>query len=223
MSTTQPTPSLSNQIDEMMSGMAAQAPADVLAPFAKLQAQLDAAGVPDAVPGPGEPMPDGSLIDVHGEPTSLERARAGKPAVVVFYRGAWCPYCSLVMRVYEQTLAGPLRERGVELIAVSPQTPDGSLSTTAANELSFTVLSDPGNSIGAQLGILGRQGDEVLASAKALGADIVAANADGTDTLPFPTVIVVDADGVIRWIDVHPNYATRSEPQDILDAVQARL
>jgi hypothetical protein len=37
----------------------------------------------------------------------------------------------------------------------------------------------------------------------------------------MPTVVVVDAEGIIRWIDVHPNYSTRSEPEDILAAVTA--
>jgi alkyl hydroperoxide reductase subunit AhpC len=46
-------------------------------------------------------------------------------------------------------------------------------------------------------------------------------NADGGLTLPMPTTVVVDAIGVIRWIDVHPNYTTRSEVPDILAAVDS--
>ena len=47
------------------------------------------------------------------------------------------------------------------------------------------------------------------------------ANAEGATGLPMPTVLVVDAEGVIRWIDVHPNYTERSEAADILAAVAA--
>jgi hypothetical protein len=52
-----------------------------------------------------------------------------------------------------------------------------------------------------------------------LGLDLTEVNADGAKALPMPTVVVLDTAGVIRWIDVHPNYATRSEVSDILAAV----
>ncbi|MEV8615277.1 redoxin family protein [Amycolatopsis sp. NPDC051373] len=46
-------------------------------------------------------MPDGDLLDAHGAATTLTAARAGKPAVVVTYRGAWCPYCNIALRTYQ--------------------------------------------------------------------------------------------------------------------------
>jgi peroxiredoxin len=211
--------SLAEKIDEMEKGMAGQAPAELLEPFAAERAQLDQAGVPDGVPAPGTPMPDGELLDVHGGPTSLSQARGGGPAVVVFYRGAWCPYCNLTLRSYEEQLAGPLGQIGVGLIAISPQKPDGSLSMEQKHDLSYTVLSDPGNQIAGKLGILTSPSDGARKSQAALGVDVAAGNADGTDVLPMPTVVVVDRDGSLRWIDVHPNYSTRTEPSAILEAV----
>ena len=52
-----------------------------------------------------------------------------------------------------------------------------------------------------------------------LGLDLSQANADGTHGLPMPTVVIVDGAGIIRWIDVHPNYTTRTEVADIVDAL----
>jgi peroxiredoxin len=212
-------PTLAEQVATLEAGLAAQAPAEVLAPFAAEQAALEAAGLPEGIPAPGTPMPDGKLVDVHGRATTLEQARGGQPAVVVFYRGAWCPYCNLTLRTYERQLVAPLAANGVALIAISPQTPDGSLSMQETNELSYTVLSDPGNQIAGQLGILTATSDDARASQAALGIDVAGGNADGTDTVPMPTVVIVDADGTIRWIDVHPNYARRTEPAEILEAV----
>jgi hypothetical protein len=54
-----------------------------------------------------------------------------------------------------------------------------------------------------------------------LGLDLTAVNADGTTGLPMPTTIIVDADHAVRWIDIHPNYATRSEPNQILAALDS--
>ena len=122
-------------------------------------------------------------------------------------------------RVYQDKLAPELDARGVALIAVSPQKPDGALSMQGKNELSFTVLSDPGNQIGARLGILSAQGDDMRAARAKLGVNVAATNADGTDMLPMPTVVIVDTTGTIRWIDVHPNYTIRTEPAEILAAL----
>ena len=105
------------------------------------------------------------------------------------------------------------------LIAVSPQKPHGALSMQEKNELSFTVLSDPGNQIGARLGILSAQGDDMRAARATLGVNVAATNADGTDMLPMPTVVIGDSAGTIRWIDVHPNYTIRTEAAEILAAL----
>jgi hypothetical protein len=83
------------------------------------------------------------------------------------------------------------------------------------NELSYAVLSDPGNQIAGQLGILTAASDGARASPAALGIDVAAGNADGSDKVPMPTVVIVDAAGIIRWVDVHPNYGTRTEPAEI--------
>ena len=52
-----------------------------------------------------------------------------------------------------------------------------------------------------------------------MGLDLPEVNADGTYGIPMPTVVIVDPTGVIRWIDVHPNYTTRTEVSDILAAL----
>ena len=109
--------------------------------------------MPEAAAKAGSAMPDGDLLDAHGQATTLT-AGAGKPAVVVFYRGAWCPYCNIALRNYQANLTPELDARGIALIAVSPQKPDGSLSMAEKNDLTFAVLSDPGNQIAGALGIL---------------------------------------------------------------------
>ncbi|BBZ27377.1 peroxiredoxin [Mycolicibacterium madagascariense] len=217
------TPTIEEQARATAAGAAERFPADVVAAFTADQAELDARGVPAGVAVPGTGMPDGDLLDVHGAPTSLARVRDGKPAVVVFYRGAWCPYCNIALRTYQDQLVPALADRGVELIAVSPQKPDGSLSAAESNELTFAVVSDPGNQLAGALGILTQSSAESLAAQRKIGLDVTEVNADGGAALPMPTVVVVDAAGVIRWIDVHPNYTTRSEVPDILRAVDAAV
>jgi peroxiredoxin len=186
--------------------------------FTREQSAL-AARVPGEVFPVGMPIPDAELLDAHGSITTLHAAVAGRPTVLVLYRGAWCPYCNLTLRTYQQTLLPRLTQEGAALLAISPQTPDGSLSMQEKNELAFPVLSDPGNSIARALGALTQPTPEVLAAQREHGIDLIQANADGTVELPMPTVVIVDADRRVRWLDIHPDYTTRTEPDAILAAL----
>jgi peroxiredoxin len=93
------------------------------------------------------------------------------------------------------------------------------------NELTFTALSDPANRVAKSIGILTAPSAEARAVQMELGLDLTEVNADGTTGLPMPATVIVGADRVVRWVDVHPNYSTRSEPDQILaalDVVAAR-
>jgi peroxiredoxin len=217
------TPTIAKQVEQLHEGAAAQMPAEALAAFGAEQEQLRAAGSPPGILAPGTTMPDADLLDAHGRPTTLAAARAGDPAVVIFYRGGWCPYCNIALRAYEAELLPWLRSRGIELIAVSPQKPDGSLSIQETNNLTFTGVSDPGNQLGKRLGILTEPTADAQAAQRGLGLDLTEVNADETATLPMPTTVVIDAAGIVRWIDVHADYTTRSETHEIIEAITSGL
>jgi peroxiredoxin len=212
-------PTIADRVAEMHASMAAQPPDAVMGAFGREQATLAAAGIPDGVATSGTPIPDAALLDVDGSPTTLYAVTGDRTAVLVFYRGAWCPYCNIALSTYQQHLLPQLTSRGIGLVAISPQAPDGSLSMQEKHDLSFTVVSDPGNAIARGLGILTRPSDEARAAQLQLGLDLTAVNADGTVTLPMPTVVIADAGHVLRWIDVHPDYSTRTEPAQILGAL----
>jgi peroxiredoxin len=163
---------------------------------------------------PGTAMPDLALPDADGERVRV----ADGPAVVVFYRGAWCPYCNLALRTYQQEVLPELENLGAKLIAVSPQLPDDSLST---KDLEFAVLSDVDNELGRALGITFRLDPATKPAFDTLIGDVEKINGAEEWELPYPTALVVDGEGVIRFIDVHPDYTTRTDPADILAAVKA--
>jgi peroxiredoxin len=212
-------PTIAEQSHQQHELAAAHLPAEVSAIFDANAAALEEEGVPTGASRPGDPFPSADLFDVHGDPTTVDAARSGRPAVIVLYRGDWCPYCSIALRTYERELLPSLTGRGVALVAISPQKADGALSAQEKNDLTFSVLSDPGNQVARGLGVLTRPPADMAQAHSALGLDVAAGNADGTGELPMPTVVVVDAAGTIAWIDVHPNFTTRTEVADILDAV----
>ena len=212
---------IAQQVSNLVETMAAQPPNEVMGAFTRERADLAARGVPDGVIEMGATLLDAELTDPHGALTTLYRSLGDQVAVLVFYRGAWCPYCNIALNTYQTELVPELARRGVALVAVSPQAPDGSLSTQEKNELTFSVLSDPANQVAKTVGILTAPSPEVRAAQLELGLDLTAVNADGTTGLPMPTTIIVDADHAVRWIDIHPNYATRSEPNQILAALDS--
>ena len=214
------TTTIAEQVRHLAETTAAQPPNDVTAAFAREQADLAAQGTPAGVIEVGATLPDADLLDPHGAATSLYDA-LGRLTVVVFYRGAWCPYCNITLSTYQAELVPEVARRNVGLVAISPQVPDGSLSIQEKHDLTFAVLSDPGNQLAKAAGILTGPSDEVRAVQVQLGLDLTDINADGTTGLPMPTTLIVDADHVVRWVDVHPDYATRSEPEQILAALDA--
>jgi peroxiredoxin len=212
---------IAQQVSTLVETLAAQPPNEVMGAFTREQAELAAKGLPDGLVEVGAKLPDAEMLDPHGAVTTLYEALGDEVAVLVFYRGGWCPYCNIALNAYQANLAPDLAHRGVALVAVSPQAPDGSLGTTEKNNLTFTVLSDPANQVARTVGILTAPSAEARAAQLELGLDLAAVNADGTTGLPMPTTIILDAGHVVRWIDVHPDYTTRSEPDQVLAALDA--
>jgi peroxiredoxin len=210
---------ISDHVAEMHAAMAAQPPNEVMGAFGREQADLAAVGLPAGIAPTGTLLADADLLDPRGATTTLHSVTSSGTSVLVFYRGAWCPYCNIALATYQSQLLPKLTERGVRLVAISPQAPDGSLTMAEKHDLTFTVVSDPGNTVAGQLGILTAPSPDALAAQLQLGLDLTAVNADATSTLPMPTTAIVDADHVLRWIDVHPDYSTRTETQQILDAL----
>jgi peroxiredoxin len=184
--------------------------------------RLKAEGVPDNVIKPGATLDNATLIDPFGSETTLYQAiPAGQPAVIVFYRGAWCPFCNIALRTYQEALLPELQRRDVALVAVSPQKPDGSLTMQQKHHLTFSVLSDPGLRLADQVGVVMDLSAVARQTIIDAGLNFAATNVGGSPALPMPTVMIVDADHIVRWIEVNPDWTERSEPAEIVAALDA--
>lgn len=207
------------QSDQLKAAAAERLPAEVLEVFDRsIQDFLDQ-GIPTDSIKAGDVLEPFTLDDATGTPVSLDQIVESGPAVIVFYRGGWCPYCNLALRTYQQELLPQLDVLGVRLIAISPQSPDDSLSTVEKAALEFTVLSDPGSRLADRIGIAFEQADQVLAAQRKLGLDLTQVNAGGVLRLPRPTVLIVDPDRVMRFVDIQPDYTARTEIADIIAAL----
>jgi peroxiredoxin len=180
------------QSEQVKAAAAEHLPAEVLAVFDRsIQGLLDL-GVPTESVKTGDILESFTLDDATGTPVTLDEIVEHGPAVIVFYRGGWCPYCNLALRAYQNELLPQLAAFGARLVAISPQSPDESLSTVEKAALEFTVLSDPGSRLADRTGVAYEQAQEVLDAQRKLGLDLTKVNAEGAVRLPRPTVLVVD-------------------------------
>lgn len=215
------TSTIDDQVTEFNVGFTAQIGPDLSAVFADEQSALNAGGIPAESVAVGQELPAATLRDPAGSPVALSDALGDRGTVIVFYRGSWCPYCNIALKHYQEALLPELRRRGVELVAISPQTPEASDLAVANGGLEFTVLSDPGNALVRELGILTEPSASARRAHTALGFDVADSNADSTGDIPFPTVLVVDANRRVAFVDVHVDYTTRTEVPEIVAAVDA--
>ena len=98
--------------------MADQVPADAMAIFGADVARFDAMDVPVNALTVGTAVPDVTVLDVEGNEVSFHSLLTHDQNVLIIYRGAWCPYCNLTLRHYQNELVPALAERGVNLIAL---------------------------------------------------------------------------------------------------------
>lgn len=212
---------ISHAVSQFNAGFTEQIGPQLAEVFAAEQEALVASGTPAGAVTVGSAAPDARLLDPDGVEVGLYEAIGDAPAVIVFYRGAWCPYCNITLRHYQENLLPSLQERGIRLVAISPQHPEGSAAAVANGGLEFTVLSDPANSLVDALGILTEPSGDARAAHTELGFDVADSNADATGNIPFPTVLVLGRDRAVTFVDVKVDYTSRTEVPTILAAVDA--
>jgi len=151
---------------------------------------------------------------------SLNEILEQKDFVVLnFYRGGWCPYCNLELKEL-QSILGDLDTLNSSLIAISPQTPDASLSTQEKNELTFEVLSDDKNLIAKEFGLVFSLAEELKPIYESFNINLPTSNDDESYEIPMPATYVLNNKGIVIFAFVDEDYTKRCEPQNILDIIR---
>jgi peroxiredoxin len=214
------TTTLKDTIDIFMQGVAKQAPSDILAGLGAEIKKLAESGIARQALQVGATAPDFTLPDVHGKPVTLSALLARGPAVVTFYRGGWCPFCDLQLRAYQGVL-GAIHGLGAELVAISPQTPDYALSDVEKKQLDFPVLTDTGNRVARDYGLVFALSDALRKLQTHFGSVLPKFNGDDSWELPMPGTFVIERHGRVTFASVDPNWMVRVEPATILAALRA--
>jgi peroxiredoxin len=167
----------------------------------------------------GDKAADFTLPNAKGGQTSLADLLDEGPVVLNFYRGGWCPYCNLEFKALCDAVP-QIKQLGGSLVGISPELPDNSMKTAELLKLNFDVLSDVGNVVSRDYGIL----MNVPASMRPLylkwGLDVPAVNGDDSWELPIPATYVIGRDGIITFAYINKNYTERCEPAEIITALE---
>lgn len=172
-------------------------------------------GIVDNALNVGDRAPDFELNNALGEPVKLyDYLKKGK-VILTWYRGGWCPYCNLTLHQLQQELPN-FEANGAHLLALTPELPDKSMTTAEKHELKFEVLSDIGNKIAREYGIVFKLTDDVADTYnESFGVNEY--NGDDSNELPLAATYIIGQDGSIEYAFLDADYRNRAEPAELTE------
>lgn len=215
--------SLQQQLEGRIAEFSAKAPEEVKTAYAAgIQAVADS-GILDSAKHEGDKAPGFTLTNAKGEEVTLDRLLKKGPVVLTWYRGGWCPYCNLTLRALQKALP-EFESAGAQLVALTPELPDKTLTTAEKNELKFEVLTDANHRVAQEYGVVFKLTPEVRDLYKR-NFDLLEYNGQeaGDDLLPLAATYIIGQDGIIRYAFLDADYRARSEPADLVSFVKELL
>lgn len=168
----------------------------------------------------GDQAPNFILSNAMGKSVSLDEYLSKGMVVLTWYRGGWCPYCNMTLHALQKELPN-FKAKGANLIALSPELPDESISTAEKLDLKFEVLSDIGNKVAKAYGIVYE-----LTAAVAIQYNesfgLNKHNGDESNELPLAATYIIDESGKIIFTFLDEDYRARAEPSDLTEFLTSR-
>jgi len=165
----------------------------------------------------GDTAPNFELKNAVGEVVSLQSYLKKGPVVLTWYRGGWCPYCNLTLQHMQRELSN-FKLNGANLIALTPELPDNSMNTVEKNNLEFEVLSDVGNKVAKEYGIVFKLTDAIIKKYK---GKLEKYNGDDSNELPLAATYIINTNGEIVYAFLDADYRNRAEPSELTEKLKS--
>lgn len=209
------TTSLQAELDAQKAAWAAKASDDKKKLYDEGIEAIVKDGIIENAKNVGDKAPDFTLKNATGESISLSDYLKKGKVILTWYRGGWCPYCNLTLRSLQQSLPD-FQAKGANLLALTPEVPDKSLTTSEKHGLEFEVLSDVGNEVAKKYGVVFELIPD-LADSYQNAFDLHGYNGDESNELPLAATYIINQNGEIEYAFLHKDYRYRAEPSEILD------
>lgn len=213
--------SLSKILAERKATNAQNIPAEKWAIMERSTNELKERSLQKKAKGKGDILPSFNLPNINGKNISLEDFQ-NDFLIISFYRGGWCPFCNMELRALQNILP-QLKDFNAGLVAISPETPDNSLSTSEKNELSFSVLSDINNEYAQSLGLVFQLPEDLREVYHSFNINVDKHNNNKDYELPMPATYIVNRNREIIHSFVPEDYTERLEPSIIIDVLKNNI
>ena len=207
--------SLKEQIAEYDRTKAQKVPEEILNIMEKATLALKLENLEKNALKTGDIMPNFTLINHLQVEKVFYDYLEKSPVVLSFYRGGWCPYCNLELNALQAALP-QIRSLGSDLVAISPETLDNSLSTKEKNGLSFDILFDKNNELSKALGLAFELPETLREIYEKFDINIPEQNGNDSYLIPMPATYIVDKNAQIVYDFIDADYTKRAEPSDVL-------
>ena len=194
-------------------------PPDFLALIEQSTEALVHSGIMTQSLKPGDPMPNFILPNAGGSSIVLQSLLIKGPVIISFFQGVWCPFCCLELMAWQEALP-TIQALGATVVAISPQTLEYSQSTVEQLSLTYDVLSDRGNQVARQFGLVYQIPDYLHSIFAAMGHPLPLYNGDHSYELPLTGTFVVDQQGSVIYRFVDPDFTKRAEPADVIQVLR---
>ena len=114
-----------------------------------------------------------------------------------------------------------IKKAGANLIAISPMLAKYAPQLVSKLGLEFPLLSDPGNKVMTQLGVVHSLPQELIEVYQGFGIDLERFNGDADWRLPLPGRIIVDREGIVRNVELSTDHTQRPEPTETVALLKA--
>ncbi len=180
--------------------------------------EIAASGLAERMLAVGANAPAFTLINHNGQTVSSQDLLARGPLVINFFRGRWDPFCVTELEAWREMFP-QLEANGVGLVAISPQTPKHNAFTADQHKLRFPVLSDAGNQVARQFGLVYAVPAEQKKLYKSVFINLPLTNGDESWELPLPATYVIGTDGKVLYAQAYADYTRRPEVSEVLGAL----
>lgn len=165
----------------------------------------------------GDTAPNFLLPDVNNRTVELSKLLKKGPVIISWYRGSWCPYCSISLHFYDKYIT-QFEAKGVQYIAITPERFDKIKETKSRLGIKVKVLHDKENQVAELYNIVYTVKPEVL-DFYSQSFDLEEHNGNGSNKLPLAATYLIDKNGIIRYAFLDADYRNRAEPEVLLKQI----